>query len=92
MERLSSEGLSFLAELQRFGENLLKPWSLYQIVILIGLFGIAHFATRKIIDPALRSWLGRLEKSRPEWLSGVRVITNRAREILLSCWLWQPPW
>ncbi len=70
-----------------FGQSLLRPWSAYQIGIIVGLFIVAHLL-RLIIAPRLHAWM-RTREGWPKWRMRYMVVLHkRLRAIFFVALIW----
>ncbi len=88
LEDIASQGAGLLTELKNFGLGLLRPWSLYQIGILIALFCAAHVISRNFLAPRINAWLDKMAETRPERAHVLHVVLDRNREIVFVLMAW----
>ncbi len=73
--------------LQFLGDLLWRPWSLYQLAILVGVFAAAHLL-RLWLGPAVRTWMAARE-GWPTWRMRILVVVHqRLRHILFVLLIW----
>lgn len=80
-------GLGLWAQMLNFLEGLLRPWSAYQLLIMIGIWVAAHILT-KVAAPRLHTWM-RTREGWPKWrLRWLLVIHKRLRGIFFVTLIW----
>lgn len=67
--------------LQNFLISLMQPWRMYQMAILLGLFGVAHILSLSIF-PFVQNWMRSLEGMKANQLRFLIVVSRRTRGIL----------
>ncbi|WP_297773704.1 mechanosensitive ion channel domain-containing protein [uncultured Roseovarius sp.] len=83
--------LGLWAQLELFLRSLLRPWNAYQIVIAVGLFGLAHLLNA-LLGPACREWMRRRE-GWPKWRMRLLVMLHRRlRLIFFVMLIWPVVW
>jgi len=72
---------------QIFIENMFRTWNLYQILIAVGIFAVAH-VLRAILGPRIRAWMGSRENW-PKWRMRILVVVHqRLRAIFFVALIW----
>ena len=72
---------------QMFIENMFRTWNLYQILIAVGIFAVAH-VLRAILGPRIRAWMGSRENW-PKWRMRILVVVHqRLRAIFFVALIW----
>jgi len=80
-------GRGLWAQAVTFGERLLRPWSLYQLVIILAVFLVAHVA-RALCYNSFRDWL-RARDGWSKWqLRWFLVLHQRMRPIVFVILIW----
>ena len=84
---LDPEVQGLLSDALTFAESLLQPWRFYQVLIVLGLFVVAHLAA-KWAHPRLEGWIRSREGLRASQLRFLVLLLRRLRGIFfaLSCW------
>lgn len=83
--------LGLWAQLELFLRSLLRPWNAYQIVIAVGLFGLAHVLAA-LLGPVCREWMRRRE-GWPKWRMRLLVMLHRRlRLIFFVMLIWPLVW
>jgi small-conductance mechanosensitive channel len=83
--------LGLWAQLELFLRSLLRPWNAYQIVIAVGLFGLAH-VLNALLGPVCREWMRRRE-GWPKWRMRLLVMLHRRlRLIFFVMLIWPLVW
>ncbi|WP_333712608.1 mechanosensitive ion channel family protein [Yoonia sp.] len=78
---------SLIAQGQTFLESLFRPWNFYQVLIVVGLFVIAHLM-RAVLGPRIRAWMAARENW-PKWRMRVLVVVHqRLRAIFFVTLIW----
>jgi small-conductance mechanosensitive channel len=81
----ASSGL--LGQVETFLYSLFRPWNAYQLIIMLGLFILAHII-RMVVAPRLHDWM-RTREGWPKWrMRWMVVIHKRLRMILFVALLW----
>ena len=76
-----------LAQAQMFVETLFRTWNLYQILIAVGVFIVAHLL-RAVLGPRIREWMGSRENW-PKWRMRILVVVHqRLRAIFFVSLVW----
>ena len=76
-----------LAQSQVLVEMLFRTWNLYQIMIAVGVFVVAHLL-RAILGPRVRAWMAARE-SWPKWRMRILVVVHqRLRAIFFVALIW----
>lgn len=87
IQELVSIGTDIYSQVQIFAISLLRPWNLYQIGIMIGLFVLAH-VLRAVLGPRIRNWMASRENW-PKWRMRIlAVIHQRLRAIFFVILIW----
>ena len=87
IEQLVVAGQSLLQQADMFFMMMFRAWNLYQVVIAIGLFAVAHIL-RAIVGPRIRTWMAS-RKNWPKWrLRILAVVHQRLRAIIYVVLLW----
>lgn len=74
-----------------FLTGLMRPWNAYQVVIVLGLFIVAHILT-KIIGPRLHKWM-RSREGWPKWRMRILVVLHRRLKLIIFVMLiWPTVW
>ncbi len=80
-------GNDLLMQGQLFAENMFRTWNLYQILMAIGVFVIAHLL-RAVLGPRIRAWMGSRENW-PKWRMRILVVVHqRLRAIFFVTLIW----
>ena len=83
--------LGLWAQLELFLRSLLRPWNAYQILIAVGLFGLAH-VLGALLGPVCREWMRRRE-GWPKWRMRLLVMLHRRlRLIFFVMLIWPLVW
>jgi small-conductance mechanosensitive channel len=68
-------------------ETLFRPWNLYQLLIAMAVFAVAHIL-RAILGPRIRAWMASRENW-PKWRMRILVVVNqRLRAIFFVALIW----
>ena len=87
LQEIVSIGTDIYSQVQIFAIGLLRPWNLYQIGIVIGLFALAH-VLRAVLGPAIRNWMASRDNW-PKWRMRIlAVIHQRLRAIFFVTLIW----
>ena len=87
IDEVLSISSDLLAQGQLFVETLFRTWNLYQILIAIGVFVVAHIL-RAILGPRIRAWMGSRENW-PKWRMRILVVVHqRLRAIFFVTLIW----
>ena len=87
LEDVLGIGNDLLMQGQLFVENMFRTWNLYQILIALGLFGVAHIL-RAVLGPRIRNWMGSRENW-PKWRMRIlAVVHQRLRAIFFVMLIW----
>ncbi|MEM6499096.1 MAG: mechanosensitive ion channel domain-containing protein [Pseudomonadota bacterium] len=82
---------SISSEIDRFVALMWRPWSAYQILIILGVFAAAYIL-RAALGPQIRSWMASRE-GWPTWRMRVLVVINqRLRSIFFVILIWLVVW
>lgn len=87
MEDILSLILSSWANLQNFLISLMEKWRFYQLLILLGLFAVAHVIAFWV-RPRLQDWMRALEGMRTSQLRFLIVMARRTRGIIFVILGW----
>ena len=80
-------GQGLLSRGEAFVNSLWRPWTLYQIAIILGVLLLAHFA-RAVLAPRLHDWL-RAREGWPKWrIRWMVVVHKRLRAIVFVILIW----
>jgi small-conductance mechanosensitive channel len=80
-------GQSLVSQGEALLTSVLRPWTGYQIVILIGLFFGAHLL-RAVLGPRIRQWMATRE-GWPKWRMRILVVVHqRLRAIFFVALVW----
>jgi len=72
---------------QVFLESMFRTWSIYQLLIVLGVFVTAHLL-RAFFGPRIRSWMGSRENW-PKWRMRILVVIHqRLRAIFFVTLIW----
>lgn len=84
---ITEVGQSLFAKGMVFAESLFRPWSLYQLLIALGLF-ILSLILRRLFAPRLHEWL-RTREGWPKWrLRWALVVQKRLGGIIFVTLIW----
>jgi len=72
---------SFLVWAQAFLDTLIRPWNVYQVLIALGLFIIAHLLA-VIVKPRMHNWM-HSRKGWVKWRMRVLVMLHRRLRLVL---------
>ncbi len=87
LDEVISIGNDLLSQGQVFVESMFRTWNLYQILIALAVFAIAHFL-RAILGPRIREWMGSRENW-PKWRMRILVVVHqRLRAIFFVMLIW----
>lgn len=87
LEEVISIGSDLVSQSQIFAESMFRPWSLYQLLIALAVFIVAH-VLRAILGPRIRSWMGSRENW-PKWRMRILVVVHqRLRAIFFVSLIW----
>lgn len=87
VDQIVNVGQSLLSQAEVFIESLFRTWNIYQILIAIGLFGVAHIL-RTVLGPSIRTWMGNRENW-PKWRIRILVVIHqRLRPIFFVTLIW----
>ncbi|KQB96922.1 mechanosensitive ion channel protein [Loktanella sp. 1ANDIMAR09] len=76
-----------LTQAQVFVESMFRTWNLYQILIALAVFAMAHLL-RAILGPRIRAWMGSRENW-PKWRMRILVVVHqRLRAIFFVSLIW----
>ena len=80
-------GTGLLSQGQTLLETMFRPWNLYQLLIVVGLFVLAHIL-RAVLGPRVRAWMAARENW-PKWRMRVLVVVHqRLRAIFFVVMIW----
>ncbi|HSF92079.1 MAG TPA: mechanosensitive ion channel domain-containing protein [Paracoccaceae bacterium] len=77
--------------IENFLIGMIQPWRIYQIVIMLVLFAIAHFAENRL-GPRIDAWMRSHEGLRPSQLRLLIAVGRRVRGIIFVALLWLAVW
>ncbi len=87
LDEIVSVGQSLFQQAETFLGTLWRPWNLYQIAIVAGLFILAHLL-RLVFAPRLHEWM-RTRVNWPKWrIRWMVVIHKRLRAIFFVLLIW----
>lgn len=87
LDEIVSVGQSLFQQAETFVGTLWRPWNLYQIAIVVGLFVLAHLL-RLVFAPRLHEWM-RTRVNWPKWrIRWMVVIHKRLRAIFFVLLIW----
>ena len=87
IDEVLSISSDLLAQGRLFVETLFRTWNLYQILIAISVFVVAHIL-RAILGPRIRAWMGSRENW-PKWRMRILVVVHqRLRAIFFVTLIW----
>ena len=87
LEEVISIGNDLFTQAQVFADSMFRPWSLYQLVIAIGVFIVAH-VLRAVLGPRIREWMGSRDNW-PKWRMRILVVVHqRLRAIFFVILIW----
>ena len=72
---------------QTFVDSMFRTWNLYQILIALGVFAVAHIL-RAVLGPRIRAWMGSRDNW-PKWRMRILVVVHqRLRAIFFVSMIW----
>ena len=87
IDEVISISSDLLTQGQMVIETLFRTWNLYQLLIAIGVFVVAH-VLRAILGPRIRAWMGSRENW-PKWRMRILVVVHqRLRAIFFVALVW----
>ena len=87
LDQVVDVGQSLLSQAEVFLYSLFRTWNLYQVLIAIGLFTLAHLL-RVVLGPRIRTWMASRENW-PKWRMRVLVVIHqRLRPIFFVILIW----
>ena len=87
IEQATAVGQNLFVQAEMFVMSMFRPWNLYQILIALGLFILAHCLVA-ILGPPIRNWMAN-RKDWPKWrLRILAVIHMRLRPIFFVILIW----
>ncbi|MEL7178778.1 MAG: mechanosensitive ion channel domain-containing protein [Pseudomonadota bacterium] len=87
LEEVIAIGGDLLSQGQQVFESMFRTWNLYQILIALGVFIVAH-VLRAVLGPRIRAWMGSRE-SWPKWRMRILVVIHqRLRAIFFVTLIW----
>jgi small-conductance mechanosensitive channel len=87
IEQIITAGQSALSQLESFATTMFRTWNLYQILIAIALFALAHLL-RAYFGPRIRAWMAARENW-PKWRMRILVVVHqRLRAIFFVALIW----
>ena len=75
LDDVISIGSDLFTQAQVFSDSMFRPWSLYQLVIAVGVFIVAHLL-RAILGPRIREWMGSRDNW-PKWRMRILVVVHQ---------------
>ena len=86
-DQIIGVGQALLDQAETFAMTMFQTWNLYQVVISIGLFGVAHLL-RILLGPRIRAWMATRENW-PKWRMRIlAVIHQRLSAIFYVALIW----
>ncbi|MFA8386109.1 MAG: mechanosensitive ion channel family protein [Pelagibaca sp.] len=86
-DSLTEVTLDLFSWVEMIASTLLRPWNAYQVLIVIGIFVLAHLLSM-IIKPRMHNWMRGLE-GRPKWrMRALVVFHRRLRMVLFVVLIW----
>ncbi len=79
--------LEGLNDLMSFGVTLLQPWRFYQVLIVVGLFVLAHLLSRWL-TPRIEAWIRGLEGMQARQLRAMIILLRRLRGTIFAILTW----
>lgn len=79
---------TLLAEARNWLMGMVQPWRLFQIAVLLALFGLAHLVSRKLLDHRIDTWMRSLQNMRPIQLRMLLVVARRMRGLVFVGLAW----
>ena len=80
-------GQSLFAQAEALWVSVLRPWTAYQVLILVGIFCIAHLL-RAVLGPRIRQWMA-TRGGWPTWRMRILVVVHqRLRAIFFVALVW----
>lgn len=70
-----------------FGQSLFRPWNIYQVLITLGLWALAHILNRTL-GPRVRDWIKERDGWRMWQLRLALTVHQRLRGILFVVLIW----
>ncbi|MEO0904159.1 MAG: mechanosensitive ion channel family protein, partial [Pseudomonadota bacterium] len=87
LEEVIAIGGDLLSQGQQVFESMFRTWNLYQILIALGVFIVAH-VLRAVLGPRIRAWMGSRENW-PKWRMRILVVIHqRLRAIFFVTLIW----
>ena len=87
LDEVISIGTDLFSQAQVFVDSMFRPWSLYQVLIALGVFIVAHLL-RAILGPRIREWMGSRDNW-PKWRMRILVVVHqRLRAIFFVVLIW----
>ena len=87
LDQVLAIGTDLYAQLTGFASSMIRPWNLYQLVIALGLFILAHLL-RAVLGPRIRTWMAARENW-PKWRMRILVVVHqRLRAIFFVLLIW----
>lgn len=86
-DSLTEVTLDLFSWVEAMASSLLRPWNAYQMLIVIGIFVLAHLLSM-VIKPRMHNWMRGLE-GRPKWrMRSLVVVHRRFRMVLFVVLIW----
>ena len=86
-DSLTEVTLDLYSWVETIASSLLRPWNAYQVLIVIGIFVLAHLFSM-VIKPRMHDWMRGLE-GRPKWrMRALVVFHRRLRMVLFVVLIW----
>lgn len=86
-DQIIDVGQALIDQAETFAMTMFQTWNLYQVVISIGLFGVAHLL-RILLGPRIRAWMATRENW-PKWRMRIlAVIHQRLSAIFYVALIW----
>ena len=83
--------LGVWGQILSFGNDLLRPWNAYQVLIVVGLAIVAHILM-KVLGPRIYDWM-RAREGWPKWRMRFLVLLHRRlRMVFFVAMIWPLIW
>ena len=87
IEQVLTIGTDVVSQISRYADTFIRPWNIYQVLIALSLFGLAHIL-RHFLGPRIRAWMAARENW-PKWRIRILVVLNRrVRAIFFVILIW----
>ncbi|SFR99709.1 mechanosensitive ion channel family protein [Yoonia litorea] len=87
LEEVLDIGEMLISQVQIAIESMFRTWNLYQLLIVVGIFLVAHLL-RALLGPRIRSWMASRENW-PKWRMRILVVIHqRLRAIFFVGLIW----